>query len=200
MSNQNSINKFDEALRLFWLESSQTADFKSSEKEMEAILKSNAVTNMNESKQKILIEKLFTTLNSVSLGTLLSEVTTSRSVSDEIVSQQSKIPLKIISDLKTDSIFPNNVPIVLLKNLLKLLDISFQSAEQAIWKTFEIIKKREFVSTYFISGQPSFRHRQNNPRESLIKVNSKTDGKELFENEEALKKYLSKLGDLMKTN
>jgi hypothetical protein len=155
---------------------------------------------MKQAKQKLLIDKLFTTVNSVSLGSLLLETVTEKSVSDEILSQQSKIPLKIIADLKADSIFPNNIPILLLKNLLKFLDISFQSAEQAIWKTFELMKKREFVTSYFGSGQPAFRRRQNNSRDSLIKVNSKTDGKELFENEEALKKYLSRLDYLMKTN
>jgi hypothetical protein len=44
--------------------------------------------------------------------------------------------------------------------------------------------------------QPAFRHK-NPDKKSAFHANSETDGRELFENEDAVKKYVNRLKELI---
>jgi hypothetical protein len=102
----------------------------------------------------------------------------------------------MIKDLQRDSIYPNNVPVVLFRKLLAALKISFQSAERAIRQTFEQLQSQSGV--VFQAGlSPAFKKGNFASRESLYKSAPPSDGKELFQNEEALNRYLNKLSELM---
>ena len=199
METSKKINVLDESLRLAWLENSKEADSNVSDKDLKIILKGVYNSSMSQEKKQLLIDKLFSKLSSLSLGQLISDSIELKSLSDDDVAIQTNLPVNIIEELKTDAIFPNNIPVILFKDLLKILDISFQTAEHAVWKTFDIIKNRAFLSRQdFKQAQPAFRHNQNSSHESFIKINSISDGRELFENEDSLKKYLQKLDTLMK--
>jgi hypothetical protein len=197
MTDQNKINTMDEALRVLWLENSQSADFNISENELELILASDDVLQMDQQKQCQLIDKLFNTIKSISLGELISEAFKSKALSEEAVAQETRLPMKVIEELKTDSVFPNNIPVLLLKGLFNNLDISYKAAEQSILKTFEIMRKKKFINLEPGYATMAFRKSGNDIKGSLISRN-KVDGSELYENKDALVKYLSKLEDLMK--
>lgn len=95
--------------------------------------------------------------------------------------------------------FTNNVPVVLFTKLLSALNISFKAAEEAIYKTFNILQSQATIQHSSSSGlNPAFRKGYHTSRESFSKNSPKTDGKELFENKEALEKYLTRLDELMK--
>ncbi len=197
MNNQNNIDTLEEALRIIWLESSKEADISRSELEIQNILNADYAVEMSASKQSAMMEKLNITLATPSFGHVLNIAMSQKGITAETLAAKTKLPLEIIEDLKIDNIYTNNVPVMLFKNMLKQLDISFKSIEQSIWKTFSTLKSREFANRSFIS-QPAFRRSQNSSRDSFMKLNSKTDGKELYENEEALKNYLTKLENLMR--
>ena len=196
MNEQHKIDPFDEALRILWLEGLDELNNEDSQKKLNSILSGNYSVTMSQFKSTELIDKLHNTVQSSSLGQLINQAIVSNKLSEEEVVKQSQLPLKTFSELKTDSIFPNNIPILLLRNLLKQLNISYKVAEQAIFKSFDTMKNREFIASCV--SQPTFRRSQTNTRDSFLKVNHKADGRELFENEEALKKYLLKLEELMK--
>ncbi|GAB1444672.1 hypothetical protein MASR2M41_02920 [Flammeovirgaceae bacterium] len=196
MNNQNNINALDEALRVIWLESSKEADISHSEREIQNILNTDYSVEMAASKQSLMMEKLSSTLSTPSFGHVLNIAMNQKEITAETLSIKTNLPLEIIEDLMVDNIYTNNVPIILFKGLLKHLALSFKSVEMSIWKTFNTLKNKEFVNQSFIA-QPAFRRNPNKSRDSFLKLNSKADGKELFENVESLKKYLSKLENLM---
>ena len=198
MEEQKNINIINEAFRLLWLENKAKANNEVSSNELEAIIQGSYKTSMCQEKKALLQEKLFSKISSSSLGQLVSESMQRNSVTDEAIAAQCKLPFNIVEEIKSDSIFPNNVPIMLLKNFLHSLGIQFQTAEKAIWKTFEVIKNRNLFSQQgSIYSQPAFRHNQNNSQNSIMKSVNPSDGRELFENETSLKKYLNKLESLM---
>lgn len=198
METSKKIKVLDESLRIAWLESSQESDSYVSNKELSIILKGVYNSSMPFDKEQLLIDRLFSKLSSLSLGQLISSSIQSKSLSDKEVASQTNLPENVIDELKTDTIFPNNIPVILFKKLLQLLDIPFKSADHAAWKTFDIIKSSAFLSNKnFLLTEPAFRRKQNISHESLIKMNKSADGSELFENEDSLRKYLNKLESLM---
>jgi hypothetical protein len=83
-----------------------------------------------------------------------------------------EFPEDVLEQLKADSFWPNSVPIIVFKNMLRHLGIGFAEAEKAIWVTYEILEKKK-------------------PAKRLY---TKSD---LWECKEALAKYLSRLKELM---
>ena len=196
MNLKNKVDPFDETLRLLWLKNAGNADPNTSAKELNFILDTNYYTDIDEAKEKLMIDKIFEKINTPSFGQLISETAKTKSISNDTIAEQSKLPVEIIVALQEDTIFPNNIPVRLFKNILNLLDISIDSAKKAIWKTFSIVKNREFTESHSLLLQPSFRH-NNFSKQLSPKASNGTDGRELFENEDALKKYISKLNELM---
>lgn len=197
MQTPNKIDTLDEALRLIFLESSKDAS-DTSDGEMQLILSSSVDVIMNEEKEALLIEKLNAVIAPSSFGQLLEEAMQNLNTTEEVVAAKSNVPVSVVAELKNDTIYTNNVPIVLFKSLLSALNLTFKPVESAIRKTFEILQSQIVVKNDNQSGfSPAFRKGYYTSRESLSKSSHKPDGKELFENKEALEKYLSRLNELM---
>jgi|SRR5450432_1301115 len=198
MNKLNTIRNLEEALRIFWLKNANDADINLSEKELNLILKSSEGSfDMTKEKRDELVNRLFDTVNSVSLGQLINEAILSNKTKENTLAEETKLPVNILKSLREDSIFPNNVPVLILKGLLNKLNISFQAVERAIWKTFEMMQKREYLSLNGGSAGQSFRKATPDAKEHQGKRGLKSDGRELFENRESLEKYMTKLNELM---
>ncbi len=197
MNTPNKIDALDEALRVIFLESAKDLDSVNAEKEMSQILSSTDVV-MTVEKRTLLLDKLQSIIVSLSFGQLLQQELNNMGINDEVAAEKSSLPISIIKELKDDVIYTNNVPIKLLKNLLSYLNISFKSIEESVRKTFEILHSQSAVkNSSFLGFSPAFRKGHYASRETLIRNSQTTDGKELFENKEALEKYLSRLNELM---
>ena len=197
MHTPNKIDTLDEALRVIFLESAKDAS-DNADAEMQLILSSPVDIAMREEKKAMLIQKLNAVKASLSFGQLLQQAMLNLNVTEEVIAEKSKIPVSVVADLKNDAIYTNNVPIVLFKSLLSTLKLFFKPVETAIRKTFEILQSQVAVKDDSPSGfSPAFRKGYYTSRESFTKNSPKTDGKELFENKEALEKYLSRLNELM---
>lgn len=126
---------------------------------------------MLEDKKQELLSRLNDTLQADSLGVLLSDTCNTKEINILHLSEISGIQESVLFDLLKDRIYTNSVPIILLKNMLIQLDISFRLAEPAILKTFKIMKAR---------GIPNH-----------------SPYSQLYENEDATLKYLKRLSELM---
>lgn len=196
MDTPNKIDTLDEALRVIFLESAK--DTEAAGVGMQLLLSSPVSVNMSNEKKTLLMQKLNAVITSLSFGQLLQQAMQNLNATDEIVSEKSKLPITVIADLKNDNIYTNNVPIVLFKGLLSALNLSFKPVEEAIRKTFEMLQSQVAMKSNNLSGfSPAFRKGYYTSRESLSKNAPNTDGKELFENKEALDKYLARLNELM---
>jgi len=105
------------------------------------------------------------------------------------------VPLSVMENLLTDKIYANTVPVGFMKNILSILEIPFDEAASAIRESFDSLKVQP---SYNVAGaRPMARksnHRKTNS--SAVRIgNSKT--KALFENEEALNKYLNHLEQII---
>ncbi len=199
MNNQNNVNTLDEALRVIWLESSKEANIESSEKEINTVLNANYSIKMDTEKESLMMEKLNPALANLSFGNILTTKMSEGSIVDEILASKTNLPVEVIEDLKADSIYTNNIPVVLLKDLLLFLNISFKSAEQSILKTFDMLQSQiEFKSNESSVFKPAYRKGYHASKEATIWNAPKSDGKELFENKESLDKYLQRLNELIK--
>jgi len=197
MNTPNKIDTLDEALRVIFLESAKETDTINPEQEMNQILSSANVV-MSDTKKNLMLEKLNAVSTSLSFGQLLQKTIVDLSTTEVVIAEKSSLPVDIIENLKNDSIYTNNVPIKLFKNLVSFLNISFKSVEESVRKTFEILQSPAVTKNDSFSGfSPAFRKGYYTSRESLTKNTPSTDGKELFENKESLEKYLSRLNELM---
>jgi len=111
------------------------------------------------------------------------------------------LPTTTIEQLKEDYILANSIPVISFRNLLKKLQIPFDKVEQAINKTFHMLKNEASFSPSMIGSlQLSYRRRNASTASAFNTKASKSERQYLFQNEEALNKYLKRLGELYESN
>lgn len=195
----NKVDLWDEGLRLLFLESGKEANFPAPNVVAAATDVSDTDIAMSEAKQQTLIHQLAAVMNTQSLGQLLTEALVHTHDNTAVSALKAALPESVISDLKVDAVYPNNIPIVLLKNLLSALNISFQNAEKSIRKTFDMLRNQAVLGSYGALN-PAYKKKSSQHysfRDNQSQSLSKGSGKELFQNEDALNRYLNRLEVLM---
>lgn len=188
------IDAIDEALRIVVLEHAKDCQPAESEIQMARILLADG-PEMTPSRHEQMIDRLFSTAFQPSLGNVLADAVAETKSEAFELSNRLRIPVTVLQDLLSDKIYTNNVPIVLFKNLLLALNISFENAKKGIEKTFSMLQGQTELGFGYSAVNPAFRRRSQ--QNSVLPVSSHADGRELFENKEALDKYLKRLEELM---
>jgi hypothetical protein len=102
--------------------------------------------------------------------------TLGRLISDSMISNRVHSIPDVSSDLlekiKTDSYYPNSIPVYTFRNMLRLLALNISEAEPAMYRTFELLEAKK----------------------SAVRLNTRND---LWENKEALGKYIARLKELL---
>ncbi|MEO7048688.1 MAG: hypothetical protein ABI091_25530 [Ferruginibacter sp.] len=196
MNASNQIDMLDETLKIYFLESAKT-DETTLHQELSVILSNDKLVEMPDAMRLKLINRLKDALQQVSFGQLIKEALQSNKIESDNLAELTGLPVPVLKELQADTVFTNNVPIVFLKKLLNSLNISYQAAEQAIRNTFELLQQHVPSSASYNGVTPAFKKGNFSSRESFIKNIPKTSGKELFQNEEALNRYLNRLNELM---
>lgn len=190
------MDTLDEALRIIYLERAKDLGDEMISVQMKLILDSKG-PEMQRSKFESLINKLSSEAYTPSLGQLLSGAMVNFGLDDAMVALKTRLPLSVVEQLINDAIYTNNVPIVFFKSLLSNLNISFSAAEKSILKTFKMLQGQTLSKPGISRLSPAFRKGLYLNRESMPKNTYDTEGKDLFENKEALDKYLFRLNELM---
>lgn len=139
-----------------------------------------------------LLEALASALHSgPTLGVLLQQQMQDRTLSPTTLATQLDCPTEVMDALVTDTIYPSSVPLLLMKKLLQHLDITFKTAQEAIYQTLQALDDTRRVAGNSLGM--SFRKSGTTEQGT----SSQLTGRELFENNETLQKYLSRLKDLM---
>jgi len=195
MNTQNKIDAFDEALKMIYLEGAKEND--NAVSEMKYIMSLPVSKQMTIGKKFELIAKLNAVMDSLSLGQVIQVAMKKRNLSEEQLVSSASLPSFVITGLKEDKIYTNSVPIMFFKKLLKFLDIDVAAASQAIRKTLEILQSQKVTEQSFSGFRPAFR-RGIHSSDAIAKNIVESDGKELFENKEAMENYIKRLEELMK--
>lgn len=195
MNTQNKVDALDEALRIIYLEGAKESDEAVSE--MKYIMSLPVTKEMTGGKKSELITKLGAAMNSLSLGQVIQTAMANVNLSDEQLAASASLPASVLTGLKEDKIYTNSVPIMFFKKLLNSLNIHTAAATQAIRKTLEILQSQKVTEQSFSGFRPAFR-RGIHSSESMAQNIIEPDGKDLFENKEAMENYITRLEELMK--
>jgi len=194
----NNIDITEEALRIVYLERSATLEEEVVNREMEYILSSGTTVEMPEDRKSQLLSRLGDIAFSMSFGQILDKNIRDLEISLEHLAQETKLPVNIIDELIGDRIYTNNVPIVMIKNLLTKLRIGFSTAEKGIKKTFELLQNSIAEQAGATHEIPAFRKGIYLPKDVASGAQLRSDGRELYENKESLDKYIGRLEQLLK--
>jgi hypothetical protein len=197
MLHNNKIDPWDEALRLTFLEAGCGTEAWVVDTRAAMVMASESAVPMPNVLRQKLFHQLAEVMQTQSLGEVLVAAREHRAVPVETIAEQTALPINIIHDLEADGVYPNNVPIVLLNRLLSALSISFRDAEKGIRRTYELLRGRASLDP-FGGLSPAFKKsgETHSSRDALSRPGS-GGSKELFQNEEALNRYLSRLEELM---
>jgi hypothetical protein len=192
---KTTIDPIEEALRLSYL----NANSLDASKELNLIVKRKYSVEISSEKAKQMVNSLFEKLAVDSLGILISKAIETGNFKVEEISTESSLPVMTIEQLQADLILANSIPVISFKNLLKSLQIPFDRAQEAIIKTFHILKNDlAFSPSTVTSMRLAYRRRNTKSSTSFNTKASKAESQYLFQNEEALNKYLKRLDELYK--
>lgn len=191
------IDPIDEALKLVTLHTEVQSDKGSEGLTLLNIISAEYKSQPSDEDAERMINKLYERLSVDSLGVLINNALSKTNMQLENLSSESSLPVPTIEQLQTDRILANSIPVIPFRNLLKKLQIPFDRAEQAIYKTFQILKDEiAFSSATLGVSKLSYRRRSVSVPPSLNTKTSHSENQYLFQNEEALRKYLKRLNEL----
>lgn len=191
---EKNTDILDEALKVVYLESITDA---AAESELSRITSMAPAVEMAAAQKEKLFERLSVIESVSTLGEVISNKLRELHLEPEQLSQSTSLPLPVVHNLLKDKIYTNNVPIMFFRNLLKQLNISFQQAEKSIQKTFELLQEKTAKASTGHRLNPAFRKGPHILGMTNTDVHAKGDGRELYENKEALNKYLTRLYQLL---
>lgn len=189
------------ALHALYFDSALEMDQAQIERELSSMDKDEPnLTGMSAEQKNKLLARLREVQSTKSLGMLLREKIAESKLGLEQIAQETNLPVQVLSSALDDKIYTNNIPVILLINLLKRLKISFNAAEKSIRRTFEMLHTPLTDNVQRSGFSPAFRRGSayhNNEVEHGIGSLSSSDGRDLYENEEALNKYITQLDELL---
>jgi hypothetical protein len=197
MNNPNNIDRFDEILRLIYLDQVKAMDPGQIQQELSKVLGSKEVA-MSPANEEVIMTRLAALMQQPSFGQLIQRTMKENNIEDKLLVEKTGMTPVLINELKSDAIYPNNVPIQLFKKLVMVLELSYTTVKAAVLKTFGQLKHQVGFNDVTAFGfVPAFRKGHEQISHGSVRKDSISDGNELFENEEALNKYLNRLEELM---
>ena len=184
----------DEVLKVLYLENVRDT---SAERELSRITNEFPTVEMSPVQKAKLFERLSAIEPVNTLGEIISNRLKELHLEAEQLSHSTSLPLNVVHELIEDKIYTNNVPIMFFRNLLNRLGISFQQAEKSIRKTFAQLQENISIPTSTNGLNPAFRKGPHILGVTNVDAHTKGDSRELYENKEALEKYLTRLNELL---
>jgi len=190
--------KIDNFLRIYSIKGSEkSSNLKLEEIESNILFSTTPKIEMPEALRDKLTNKLYEAIQINSLGELVENRINERSISNAQLVEVSGLTEDIINGIKEDALFPNSVPIKSLKKLLRWLELEFEQTEKAIRKTFKILMEEiDSTNSYQFKISPTFRRQNNQEQVSERERYSDSRVSKLYRNENALNKYINRLGEL----
>ncbi|MPR31789.1 hypothetical protein [Salmonirosea aquatica] len=180
-------NPINEAIRLL--------DFVSSDDRLYSLagefMETGYTSGFSSEKEQEMIRQLNASLRNT-LGSVIREAVEAKSLTISQASQKSLVPEKILNGLLADSVAVTNVPVVLFRKLLHLLDVPLSKAKEAVLYNTHIFRTQLSLSV----EAPSLAFKRKSGRDPFDLSEGKSEGINLFENEEAVKLYLNRLEEI----
>ena len=194
-----TTDKLNEVLRLLSLESPKESDDDSAAAGLALIMSQGEPVEMSGERRQKMVNQLVDVATNLSFGLLVKNEMELAQETTASLAGKTRLPEVVINQLLTDSLYTNNVPIMMLKDLLLYLHISFEAAEQSIRSTFRALKSRANDELFAGSGGTLVAAYRKGSflSKSSVPGTTQGNGKGLFENEEVMEKYLKRLKELI---
>lgn len=191
---RQSIDLFDELLRLSLLDQLSHQEPEATSSTLQGLLVTEDINKLDNSRFDRLQSRLLVHLTTPSLGELLEHVVQTTTV-DEVTSQTG-LPVTMVEQLRTDQLYPTQIPVMMMKRLLTWLQVPFEQAETALQKTAERFSflTGSTVPQYGLSPLRRKSYRSET-YPSLNEAGSRS--RDLYVNEDALRLYLNRLAQEM---
>jgi hypothetical protein len=161
-TNHKTINMLDEMLRLAVLERSAiaAADDKWIEQMAVCVFIARPEVSPTEEKSREVLTRLGEKLKQLeTFGDLLSCKLQQQNNEPSALAAATKLSRETLEQLSRDSLFPNRVPVLLMKNLIEFLGISYDKAKAALQRTATLIIENQDGSG-FSTATPIFARRR----------------------------------------
>ncbi len=185
MKNQDTLDK---AIKLLYL-----SDNELNNNQTEVIFKKEYKTKMSDKQKQRMLMQLKQKHVAYTLGNVLTQAMEAKKWNVQSLIEKAHVPINVMENLLADKIYANTLPVGFMKNILSILEIPFNEAANAIRTSFDSIKVQPSYNA--VGGRPVARKSSHRKTSNTQVGNSKT--KALFENEEALNKYLNHLEQIM---
>jgi len=197
MNSVNNIDRLDEVLRLIYFDQVRNMNAEQLQQELYKVLESNHET-VSSVKEQVIISGLTALMRQPTFGQLIERVMTEQNIGEELLTEKTGLGQRLINELRKDCIYPNNIPIQVFKKLVLALELPYNLIKSTVLKTYEQLKHQALLNDATAHGfAPTFRKGYEQLNSGAVNADNDNDGNELFENEEALNKYLNRLEELM---
>lgn len=158
----------------------------------ESILSNEYDVNIDQKKRLQVFEQLIALAEKPTFGFLLSQIETETVQS---VAKKAGISDEQLEKIYHDEVLINRIPITRLKVFLEALHLTYEKVRESIIRTSEILSTQSKAMTFDQKMGVAFRRKMS---DSIGTISWGSDFKsDLFDNNEALNKYLNKLDELM---
>ena len=195
MATDSRIDRFDEMLRLIYLDQVRAMEAEQLQEELSRVREGNR-GDVTSAQRELVMSRLAAVMKQPSFGELIQSAMQVRQITGGMLVEKTGMSPAVIAALGNDVVYPNNVPIQILKKLVLELKLSYVAVKEAVLKTFSLLQQQAALK--HLSGYaPAFRRGHEVIGGAQLGNASDSDGNELFENIDALNKYLDRLEELM---
>lgn len=195
MENDNKIDRLDEIMRMIYLDQIGTMEADELQQELSKLQEGNKEIVASANKE-LMLKRLDMVMQQLSFGELIEAAMQKQQMAEAMLVEKTGLSSPVMEELRHDAVYPNNVPIQLLKNLAIALKLPYALVRAAVLKTFGLLRQQDALKD-FMGYTPAFRKGHQSFNSGGLQKDHDGDGKELYENEEALNKYLNRLEELM---
>jgi len=197
MKKEKNLLPFEQTLQAYVTGRTESAAGTNEELEASFVFDRPIDKELPADKAGQLLETLYAELSKASLGSMVEQAVAVKRLSDESVQQKTGLSPSLLSAIRTDMVFTNSIPVKSLVKLLRLLDLSIDSALAAIKVTFDKLQaENRTMSLGNLNFRPSFRKGVIRGDFGKDLSGIKSDESFLYQNEEALTNYTNRLTEL----
>ena len=200
MKKEKDLLPFEHMLTAYLSGKGQKTTSLKEDAEASFVFQQTVEISMSNDKALNMLDALAIELSKESLGAMVGQAVEQKQFADTILQEKTGLTPSLLDAIKKDQVFTNSIPVKSLVRLLKILGLEIEKALEAIKVTFDKLQiESQMMMMSNSNFQPSFRKGMMRGELSKDLSGIKSDESFLYQNEEALNNYTTRLTELYNT-
>ena len=200
MKKEKDLLPFEHMLTAYLSGKGQKTTSLKEDAEASFVFQQTVEISMSNDKALNMLDALAIELSKESLGAMVGQAAEQKQFADTILQEKTGLTPSLLDAIKKDQVFTNSIPVKSLVRLLKILGLEIEKALEAIKVTFDKLQiESQMMMMSNSNFQPSFRKGMMRGELSKDLSGIKSDESFLYQNEEALNNYTTRLTELYNT-